>query len=163
MTAAETFAEWALSLRAADIPEDVRHAARRHVLDGFGCALAAHTSGAAPYATALVDGIDEASVIGSRARASVPRAALANGILVHALDYDDTHTAALVHSTAASLPAAFAVGQAMKAPGADVLAATIAGFETTSRLGAAVTHGFHERGFHATSVTGVFASALIAS
>jgi 2-methylcitrate dehydratase PrpD len=163
VTAAATFAAWALDLRAADIPADVRHAAKRHILDGFGCAIAAHRTGAAPYATALVDGADEATVIGSGARASVPRAALANGILIHALDYDDTHTGALVHSTAASLPAAMAVGEAAKATGADLLAAVIAGYEVTSRLGSAVTHGFHERGFHATSVTGVFASALIAS
>jgi 2-methylcitrate dehydratase PrpD len=163
VTASETFAEWALSLRADDIPAEVRHAAKRHLLDGLGCAIAAHRSGAAPYATALVDGVDEATVIGSGARASVPRAALANGILVHALDFDDTHTGALVHSTASSLPAAFAVGEATGASGAHVLAATIAGCEMTSRLGAAVTHGFHERGFHATSVCGVFASALIAS
>jgi 2-methylcitrate dehydratase PrpD len=163
VTASETFADWALSLRIADVPADVAHAAKRHLLDGIGCAIAAQRTGAAPYAEALVDGADEATVIGSGARASVPRAALANGILIHALDYDDTHTGALVHSTAASLPAALAVGEAMDASGGDVLAAAIAGFETTSRLGAAVTHGFHERGFHATSVCGVFASALIAS
>jgi 2-methylcitrate dehydratase PrpD len=163
MTAAETFAEWALTLRMTDIPRGVRAAACRHLLDGVGCAIAAVRSGAAPYAGALVDGADEATVIGSGQRASVPRAALANGILIHALDFDDTHAGALVHSTAAVLPAAFAAGEGTGASGADVLVATIAGYEVVNRLGAAVTHGFHARGFHATSVCGVFASALVAA
>ena len=163
VTAAETFAEWALSLRAGDVPAEVRAAAKRHILDGLGCAIAAARTSAVPYATALVDGTDEATVIGSGARASVPHAALANGILVHALDFDDTHAKALVHSTAAVLPTAFAVGEHAEASGADVLTAAVAGYEVVNRLGAAIPHGFHTRGFHATSVCGVFASALIAS
>jgi 2-methylcitrate dehydratase PrpD len=161
VTAAETFAEWALALRLRDAPGEVRRAACRHLLDGVGCALAAVRTGAAPYATALLDGVDEATVIGTGRRASVPRAALANGILTHALDFDDTHGGALVHSTAAVMPAAFAVGEAAGATGADVLGAVIAGYEIVDRLGAAVTHGFHARGFHATSVCGVFASAIV--
>ena len=163
MTAAETFAEWGLSLAIDDVPEDVRALAARHLLDGAGCAIAAARTGAAPYAGALVDGADEATVLGGNARASVPRAALANGILVHALDFDDTHAGALVHATAAVLPTAFAAGEAAGATGAEVLTAAIAGYEVVNRLGSAVTHGFHSRGFHATSVCGVFASALIAS
>ena len=163
MTVAETFAEWALALTAADVPAEVRDAATRHLMDGFGCALGAARTDAAPYATALIDGIDEATVIGSGLRASVPRAALANGILVHALDFDDTHAGALVHATAAVLPTAFALGERTRASGIDVLTAAIAGYEIVARVGAAVAHGFHRRGFHATSVCGVFASALIAS
>jgi len=162
-TAAETFAGWALALVTEDIPREVRHAACRHLLDGVGCAIAGHRTGAAPYATALLDGLDEATVIGSGERASVPNAALANGILAHALDFDDTHAGALVHPTAAVLPTAFAIGEGTGASGAEVLVAAIAGYEVVNRLGAAVTHGFHKRGYHATSVCGVFASALIAS
>lgn len=163
VTVAETFAEWALSLRPGDVPADVRAAATRHLLDGVGCAIAAVRSAAAPYASSLLDSADEATVLGTGARASVPHAALANGILVHALDFDDTHASALVHSTAAVLPAAFATGEHAGASGAEVLAAVVAGYEVVNRLGAAIPHGFHVRGFHATSVCGVFASALVSS
>jgi 2-methylcitrate dehydratase PrpD len=163
VTAAETFADWALKLRLEDVPSEVRHAAKRHLLDGVGCAIAAARTDAAPYATALLDDAGEATVIGTEVRASTNLAALANGILTHALDFDDTHALALVHSTAAVMPAAFAVGESTQANGAQALAAAIAGYEVVNRLGAAVTHGFHARGFHATSVCGVFASALIAS
>lgn len=163
MTAAEILAEWALALRAEDVPATVRSAACRHLLDGAGCAIAAARTGAAPYATGAA-GVwaepAESTIIGSGVRLPAPMAALANGTLVHALDYDDTHTGALVHPTAAVLPAAFAVGESVGASGADVLAACVAGYETVIRLGAAVRHGFHARGFHATSVCGVFAAAL---
>jgi 2-methylcitrate dehydratase PrpD len=164
MTAAETFADWALSLRLAGVPDDVTHAASRHLLDGLGCAVAAARLGAAPYATALASSErGGATVIGLGHRVPAHTAALANGILMHALDYDDTHTEALVHATAAVFPAAFAVGEQVDASGEEVLAACIAGYETVLRLGAAVTHGFHARGFHATSVCGVFAAALAAA
>lgn len=132
-------------------------------MDGFGCALGAARTDAAPYVNAILDTATDASVIGLGLRSSPPRVALANGTLVHALDFDDTHAAALVHATAVVLPAAFAVGQAVHASGSDVLAAAIAGYELVIRLGAAVTHGFHARGFHATSVCGVFSSAFVAA
>jgi len=96
-------------------------------------------------------------------RAPAPNAALANGTLIHALDFDDTHAESLVHVTVAVLPAALAVAEECSASGADLLTAVITGMEVVTRLGAAVRHGFHARGFHATSVCGTFASALAAA
>lgn len=165
MTVTEAFAEWALLLRVDDLFPDVRDAAVLHLLDGIGCALAAARSDAAApavsTATAL-GGPAEATILGG-ARVGAPAAALANGALVHALDFDDTHTEALVHATAAVLPAAFAAGETHRASGAEVLVACVAGYTMAIRLGAAVRHGFHARGFHATSVCGVFAGTLAAA
>jgi 2-methylcitrate dehydratase PrpD len=167
MTAAEIFAEWALALTLDDVPAEARRAAKRHLFDGLGCAVAAdRMGGVATHARITAQSLgaaDEATVIGTGKRLSAPAAALANGALVHALDFDDTHAGALVHATAAVLPAAFAVGEQTGATGADVLTAAIAGYETVIRLGAVVPHGFHARGLHATSVCGVFASALISA
>ncbi len=165
-TAAERFAAWALSLRAGDVPAPVRRAAARHLLDGTGTAIAAARTNAVRSvveAATSWGASDGATPIGARTTLPAPNAALVNGALVHALDYDDTHAGALVHATAAVLPAAFAVGEETHATGADVLVAAIAGYEIVNRLGAAVTHGFHAHGFHASSVCGVFGSALIAS
>lgn len=166
MTASEEIAAWALGLNLDDIPPEVRIAAKRHLLDGLGCALAASRLGEVPFAGAVArsfSGPEEATVIGDGSRIPSPAAAFANGALVHALDYDDTHAESLVHATAAVLPAAFAVGQERHVSGAEVLCACIAGYEFVIRLGAAVRHGFHAKGFHATSVCGVFAAALIAA
>jgi 2-methylcitrate dehydratase PrpD len=161
----EELVEWAWSLRAAAIAPEVRQAVCDHALDGLGNALAASRLRTAPQAEALaarLGGSDEASVVGGgRTGASV--AALANGILIHALDFDDTHPEALVHPTAVVIPAALAIGEKERTSGQDVLTAAVAGYETVIRLGAAVRHGFHARGFHATSVCGVFSSALVAA
>ncbi|HEX9776359.1 MAG TPA: MmgE/PrpD family protein [Actinomycetota bacterium] len=163
MTIAQDLAAWGLG--SIDAPAEVRRAAARHLIDGYGCALAAARRGdmRAAVRLAVADAGDDAGVIGSDARAAAPVAALANGALVHALDYDDTHTEALVHATAAVLPTVLAVGEETGASHEAMLGAAIAGYEVVIALGSAVRHGFHARGFHATSVCGVFASALIAA
>ena len=113
-------------------------------------------------ATAL-GGPPEAAILGSPVTVSAPAAALANGALVHAWDFDDTHADGLVHATAVVLPAVLAVGQQHDVSGADALAAAVAGDETVCRIAAASPHGFHARGLHATAVCGVFSAALVAA
>lgn len=166
MTASQAFADWALSLTLDDVPASAQRTACRHLLDGLGVAIAASRLDAVrPVVdTALRSASpQEATVIGYGTRVPSPAAALANGALVHALDFDDTHADALVHTTAAVLPATFAVAEETGATGAGTLAAAVAAYEVVTRLGSAVRHGFHGRGFHATSVCGVFAAALSAS
>lgn len=174
MTASEALVAWAWALRPEDLPPAVAEAARRHLLDGLGCGLAAARLDAAPFARTLLGrALLGRSLLGAEAAgpstvlgggtAAPGTAALVNGTLVHALDFDDTHAGGLVHATAAVLPTALAVGEATGASGGAVLAAAVAGYETVCRLGAAVRHGFHARGFHATSVCGTFAAALVAA
>lgn len=162
MTTAAELAAWGVG--PIELPAPVRDSAVRHLVDGFGMALAAvHRDAAAPavaVATAL-GGTPESAVIGGSFRLSAPAAALANGTLVHALDFDDTHAGGLVHSTAVVLPAAFAVGQQVGATGRQVLEAAVVGYETVCRIAAAAPHRFHARGLHATMVAGVFSSALV--
>lgn len=165
MTLARALVEWAWSLTPSDLPPAAGKAVRRHLLDGIGTAVAASRTEAIPSALAVAgDRLPaEATILGDGRRVATQAAALANGALVHALDYDDTHGGALVHPTAVVLPVALAVGEQVAATGAEVLTAAAAGYETVIRLGQAVRHGFHARGFHATSVCGVFAAALVAS
>ena len=158
--------DWAWQLRLDDVPADVRVAAGRHLLDGLGTAAAAGRTGAAAPAVSVALGLGgppEALVLGTGRRVGAPAAALANGVLVHALDFDDTHAGGLVHATAVVLPAALAVGEQVGASGADVLLAGVAGLEVVCRLGAAAPHAFHARGVHATAACGVFAAALVAA
>ncbi|MGY1700525.1 MmgE/PrpD family protein [Geodermatophilus sp. SYSU D00766] len=158
--------DWAWRLRLDDVPADARAAVARHLLDGLGTAIAAGRAGAASPAVTVALGLGgppESTVLGSGARVGAPAAALANGVLLHALDFDDTHAGGLVHATAVVLPAALAVGEQVGATGADVLLASVAGLETVCRLGAAAPHAFHARGLHATAVCGVFSAALVAA
>jgi 2-methylcitrate dehydratase PrpD len=60
------------------------------------------------------------------------------------------------------VPAALAVAQSEGARGADLLVAAVAGNEIVARLGMAVGSAFHARGFHPTSVCGVFGATAAA-
>jgi 2-methylcitrate dehydratase PrpD len=107
-------------------------------------------------------GAGTATAIGSADGVSVPAAALANGMLCHALDFDDTHEASIAHIGAVVVPAALAVAEAVGASGADAIAAFVAGAETIARIGTAAPEGFHQRGFHPTGVCGVFGATVAA-
>lgn len=164
--AARTLARWALRLTLDAVPIQAQHAAVRHLLDGVGCAIAGFTSGAGSAALAVAAGLGgpaESTVIGLPGRTGAASAALANGTLVHAVDFDDTHAGGLVHATAMVLPAALAVGEQADADGATLLTAAVAGYEIACRLPAVVPNAFHARGLHPTAACGVFSAALVAS
>jgi 2-methylcitrate dehydratase PrpD len=161
---APQLAAWAVG--PITVPGPVEDAALRHLLDGLGTAVAAVRAGAAaPAVTVARDlgGPPEATILGSADRISAPAAALANGTLVHALDFDDTHAGGLVHATAVVLPAALAIGEQVGASGREVLEAAVVGYEVACRVAAAAPHGFHAGGLHATMVAGVFSSAAVAA
>lgn len=163
---AECLAHFAYAAQYENLPLDVIERARLHILDGVGLALASHTQEYAPVTLAGINamsGPGVSSVIGTRMQFSARDAALANGLLVHGLDYDDTHPMSIVHPTVASLPTAFAIGEQVNASWEDVLCAYVVGVEAAIRLGAAVKGGFHHVGFHATGIVSHFSSALVAA
>ncbi|WIM12861.1 MmgE/PrpD family protein [Enhydrobacter sp.] len=164
-TPALDIARFAAALRYEDIPAAARERARIQMLDGLGVGLAANAYPFAEKATAglhALGGKGNCTVLGRRERLPVRDAALANGILIHGLDFDDTHLASIVHATAASLPCAFSLAEALDRHGRDLLTAYVAGMETAIRLGAAVKGGFHHAGFHATGIVSHFSSAIVA-
>lgn len=149
-----------------EVPAEVERAALRHLLDGVGNAVAGLRSGAAEPAIKVateLGGPGESTILGTAVRVSAPAAGLANGTLVHALDFDDTHAGGLVHATAVVLPAAFSVGEQMGATGRELVEAAVVGYEVACRTASAAPHGFHAGGLHATMVAGVFSSAAVAA
>jgi len=159
----------AAGLNLAEVPAAVRHRAKLHILDALGLGLA---SNAQEYGKRTIEGVvamsaaeggaGACSVIGRSEKLGVRDAALVNGVLIHGLDFDDTHLASIIHPTATSLPAALALGESLGASGADMLTAFLAGAETSIRIGLAVDGGFHHVGYHATGVVSHFASAVTA-
>lgn len=164
-TTSQQLAEFVAALRYEDLPPDVVTAAKRHMLDAVGVALAASAIGAgAPVIemTRSWAGAREASVLGYDFGAPAPWAALANGTLTHALDYDDTHVESVVHPSAFVMPAAFAVAEEIGASGRDLITAAVAGYEVATRIGAAAPGRFHVRGQHTTGLCGTFGAAAVA-
>lgn len=164
--AGRALAEWSAGLTYADLPAPVAEAAKLHLLDALGAGLAGLALEQLPAARAValeLGGEEEASGLGLPRRVGAAAAALANGALMHALDFDDTHEVALVHSSAVVAATALAVGEASGASGEELIAAAVAGYEISSRVGLANPGALHLRGFHPTSVCGVFAAAAIAA
>ena len=164
MTATESIADFALGLELESIPNTVLERTQLHLLDVLGCALAAGTQGVGTQAETWVlesaDGNGRAELWHAGTTANAASAALANGMLGHALDFDDTHPLAITHVSTVTAPAAVAVAQAKRLSGRELIVAMVAGAETTIRLGLAAPGEFHARGLHPTSVCGVFGATV---
>ncbi len=105
-----------------------------------------------------------ARVFGDSVPYSPSGAALLNGALGHALDFDDTHAAGTLHPGAPVIAAAIAAAEATAASGADTLAAIVAGYETCCRIALALPAGDHyTRGFHPSATCGAFGAAAAAA
>lgn len=164
-TPAALLGEFAANLTLADIPDVVLDRARHLVLDGVGIAFVSATHQFAETATTALTslGPGDCPVIGTTHHMAARDAATLNGILVHGLDFDDTHSAAIAHVTACALPAALSAAWQLDASASDVLLGYILAVETTARIGIAARGQFHEVGYHATSVAGAFGAAVAAS
>jgi 2-methylcitrate dehydratase PrpD len=162
---AQQLAEFTAGLGRDAIPEPVARRAKHLILDAVGCALAARREAFAErivQSVARLAGPGPRGVIGRSERLPLRDAALANGALLHGLDYDDTHPAGVIHLTVSAFPAALGVAAERRAPGAELLAAYVAGVEVGARLASVAKGGLHQVGFHPTGLIGAFAAALVA-
>ena len=162
---ARVLAEFAAALRFEDVPDEVVDRAKLLILDSIGVACASSTFDFAARAGSALQslGRGDAPVIGLPLRLGLRDAAMLNGILIHGLDYDDTHLAGVVHVSATALPTALGVAWARHLSGRDLLVGYVLGVEIAARVGAVAAGGFHRAGFHPTGVAGAFGSAVAAA
>jgi 2-methylcitrate dehydratase PrpD len=164
-------ADFICGTKGADLPADVVELGKKSMLDGLGLAL----SGGASHCGGLVRrhladlnlGPGPATVIGSALKLAPRFAAFANGVGIHADDYDDTQLAVaadrvyglLTHPTAPALPAALAMGEATGASGAATMLAYHLGVEVECKIAEAINPRHYQSGFHSTATCGTFAAA----
>src|SRR5438270_4587532 len=162
MDLTRTLAAQASAVTYDALPEPVRALARQCVLDYSGVALAGADD---PLAKILLDelaeagGAAQAGIIGHAARLPALSAALVNGAIGHALDYDDVNLAIPGHPSVAILPGLIALAEQRRSSGREIIAAFVAGYETACRIGTALRPGHYDRGFHATGTVGCFGAA----
>ncbi|RVV96840.1 MmgE/PrpD family protein [Mesobaculum littorinae] len=166
MTHSQELAAFVCDLASEAIPASTRARARQLMTDTLGVGLSGSRH---PNFQTALDGIaampaalGDHPVIGSPVRLSAPYAALVNGVACHVLDFDDTHTASIVHGSAILTPLVLALGEETAASGRDVQAAFVAGWEVAARVGIASGNSFHNRGFHSTAIAGVFGATAAA-
>jgi 2-methylcitrate dehydratase PrpD len=158
----QLLAQGTCAIRSEALPAPVRELGRQCVLDYYGVALAGADD---PLARILLDelceagGTAEAGIIGHQGRLPALSAALVNGAIGHALDYDDVNLAMPGHPSVAILPALLALAETRGSSGREVIAAFVAGYETACRIGSALRPGHYNLGFHATGTVGVFGAA----
>src|SRR5436305_6374483 len=157
-----TLAAQASTVTYDALPEPVRELARQCVLDYYGVALAGADD---PLAKILLDelaeagGATQASIIGHAERLPALSAALVNGAIGHALDYDDVNLAMPGHPSVAILPGLLALAEQRGSSAREIIAALVAGYETACRIGMALRPGHYNLGFHATGTVGAFGAA----
>jgi len=160
----ERIARFVVETKDEEIPPEAVRTARDAALDCVGVALA---GAAQPLGQMMLEmtreegGNPEASVIGGRLRTSTTMAALANGTLAHALDYDDM--GGFGHPSVVLLPPVLALGEKLGAPGRQVLDAYVIGFEVAANLSAASHYVQTEGGFHSTAFFGTMGATAAAA
>lgn len=164
--ATASVADFVTSTPLDQIPDDVVAHARVAILDTVGAMLAATDF---PIGRIVVDHVAElggrpvARVAGTDLLTNAAQAALANGTLAHALDFDDHK-----HLSTHTLPAAIAVGELVGADTADVLRAYVLGREVGAKLGGVIEARRKEhagptyRGWYRVGVVGPVAAAVSA-
>ena len=131
-------AEFARTVRWADLPADVRSQAIRCVLDLCGAAVAGSRARAAQSAVSYVlhaHGTGPNTIIGTSASSTPVGAALANGFAASALDIDDGYRPVKGHPGAVVFPAVLAAAEEAMSDGVGFLTALVIGYEIAVRAG----------------------------
>lgn len=154
-----------------ELSAEVIELGKKSILDGFGLALSGSVAKSGELVRQHLDDLGladgAATVIGGGRKVAPRFAAFANGVGIHADDYDDTQLAVakdrvyglLTHPTAPALPAALAIAELTKSSGKDFMLAYHLGVEVECKIAEAIAPRHYQTGFHATATCGTFAAA----
>ena len=165
MQVTEPLARFLVTHRPEDVPERVRHEAKRSLVNFFATAFGGCRNEAIEILmAALADcfGPPHATLIGRRERADALTATFLNSVSSNVLDFDDTHLRTVIHPTAPVAPGLFALAERRPISGAALLHAFVLGVEVECRLGNALSPGHYRRGWHITATCGVLGAAAAA-
>jgi len=158
--------------KASRIPPEVMHLGKRSILDGIGLALAGNAAESGNIVRQYLKTLGcptnkGCTVIGTPLKVPARFAAFANGIAIHADDYDDTQLAVakdrvyglLTHPTAPALPPALALGELGDCSGLEVLNAYQIAVEVETKIAEAINPRHYDEGFHSTATIGAIGAA----
>ncbi|MGC6534891.1 MAG: MmgE/PrpD family protein, partial [Parvibaculales bacterium] len=165
MSATIKLAEKIVALRDAPLDTAAATVATQCLLDWFGVSLQGAKEPVADIMAGELAGSNQGShaIVGRREKADLIDAALINGTIGHALDFDDAIPASLGHATVPVAPAVLALAAEVDATGEQALRAFLAGYEAECAIGTYFGADHYARGYHATSTVGVFGAAAAAS
>ncbi len=166
----EYVARFVVESKYEDLPAELIHVGKKSILDGLGLALSGSVAKSGELVRSYLHSLNligNTTVIGGGLKVPSRFAAFANGIGIHADDYDDTQLAVgrdrvyglLTHPTAPALPAALAVAEADGLSGREMMHAYHLGVEVECKISEAISPRHYQHGFHSTATCGTFAAA----
>jgi len=157
-------AEFAVSLKFADLPEEVVNEVKRYMYDSIGCAYGGyHTKDLNIIRDIYIDigGKADATVLGFGNKLPAVNATLINSLMVRALDFNDIYWKDDPSHPSDIIPAAWAVGELVNANMKDVIVAIVLAYEFEQRLCLFAKPGVRERKWHHATLT-QFVSPIVA-
>jgi 2-methylcitrate dehydratase PrpD len=164
--ATDALTAFVAGLRHGALDEEVRHYARRHLLDTVGVMIAGAGGEVASRAEAMLAAVrppGDVPVPGRARRADLIDAAFLGGTAAHGIELDDGHTKGSAHPGCAVVPAALALAFVREADGKALIEAVVAGYETVTAVARACHPELRQRGFHPTGAVSVFGAAVAAA
>jgi 2-methylcitrate dehydratase PrpD len=165
MDATFLFAKNIANTKYEDLPREVVEATKKQVLDLLGVALGGFSKPGPKELREIVrdwGGKEESTIFGCKQKVPAPNAAHVNATMAHALDYDDVHETAIMHSGVAIIPTCMAVAeQKGNLSGKELITASALGVDMMCRLALATTPGSRpiNTGWHLTTLFGFLGAA----
>jgi len=163
--ATDALVDFVGTLSTTALSDEVRHYARRHLLDTVGVMIAGAPGEVATRAEAALSALRPAGRIpvpGRARRADLLDAAFLGGTAAHGIELDDGFRQGSVHPGCVVVPVVLALGYDRRISGAALITAVVAGYEAEIAVGRACHPDLRQRGFHPTGACGVFGAAMAA-
>ncbi len=162
-----TLSSYMSAARAKALPDDVTEQAKYHLLDTLAAMISGSELPPGQAAQRYVrerGGNGAVTVVGSALTAAPIDAALANGVMAHADETDDSHNESRSHPGCSVVPAALAAGEIYGIDGIGLLRAVTLGYDIGTRVvmamgGAAFSY---ESSLSTHSIAGTFGAAAAA-
>src|SRR3954469_3433190 len=161
--ATRTVVTFPSALRYADLADEVRYYARRHLLDTVGVMIAGAPGDVASNAETMLAGVRAGGNIpvpGRAKRHNWLGAAFLGGTAAHGIELDDGYRVGSAHCGCTVVPAALSIGYQRAISGAQLIEAVVAGYEVAICLARACAPDLRQRGFHPTSAVGPLGPAV---
>jgi 2-methylcitrate dehydratase PrpD len=159
----DQLSEYIAKARRMELPDNVSIRARHHILDAIAAMVSGSVLPPGRLAIRYIQGqagTQEARVIGSQLLTTAVNAALANGVMAHSDETDDSHAPSSTHPGCAIVPAALAMAEREGADGKALLRAVVAGYDIGCRVTQALGPSFLSgKGLSSHSIGGTFGAA----
>jgi 2-methylcitrate dehydratase PrpD len=167
MELTRSVSEFILGLKPDEIPNEVMEKAKLHMLDTIGVILAGSKEPVSKKVVNVVraiGGTPETHTLGEVISTSTANAAMANGTMAHALEYDDVWYKPIGHPSCTVVPVVLALGEKHNLSGKEALVSYVLGLEIQGRIGCAAFNSSPRfTGWHSVGTLGTLGAMVSAA